>query len=284
MIVWKELLREGVKFLSENNIDDAQFDAYQLILSFFDGNAADYMLHFNDEVPAECEENYRELIVRRSENEPLQYILGKWDFYNSSFVVGSGVLIPRPETEELVDRSISLIRKNSFKTVYDLCSGSGCIGLSIAKECPDVQCFLFELYDDALFYTEKNTQLLSLSNVKIIKHDVLSGYPENIPCADMIISNPPYIESYLIPELQTEVLREPLTALDGGDDGLIFYRTFFEKWTDKLKVNGYFAFECAENQTDAIADLAGSCYINTKYKDIYGNDRFVFSLKIKEGI
>ncbi len=280
MMNWRQALKRGTEILTENNIDDAEFDAYQLILTFFDGDSAIYLLHSAENISAGQEAIYFESINRRISGEPLQYIIGKWDFYKSSFFVGEGVLIPRPETEELVDRCIDLIKMNNFTVVYDLCAGSGCIGLSIAAECPDVTCYLFELYDRAYNYAQKNLNEMKLPNVKLIKHDVLMKYVDQLPCADLIVSNPPYIESSEICELQNEVLREPITALDGGEDGLIFYRAIFENWNCRLNANGYFAFECGEKQTEDIINLAGNRYSSESYKDIYGNDRFVIAKKL----
>lgn len=276
---WKDLLKKGADFLYKSGVDDAEFDAYQLILTFFDGNTSEYMLHSAETVTENQQAEYICLLERRTAGEPLQYILGKWDFYNSSFFVGEGVLIPRPETEELVEKCIELIRKNKLSVVYDLCTGSGCIGLSIAKECPGVKCYLFELYDKAFSYASRNLSEKNLPNVKLIKHDILCEYKGDIPFADLIVSNPPYIESSEIEGLQSEVLREPLTALDGGQDGLMFYRAIYDKWSGLLNNGGYFAFECGEKQTDDIISLySGSCNSNS-YKDMYGNDRIVISKK-----
>ena len=283
-MTWRELLNKGKLILNENQIEDAEFDAYQLILSLFDGSKTEYALHSSDNVDDNFAVGFMKLIDRRCSGEPLQYILGKWDFYESSFYVGKGVLIPRPETEELVEYCIELVNKNSFSVVYDLCTGSGCIGLSIAKACPGVKCYLFELYDDALAYAYKNLEASGLTNVEIIKHNVLLPFEGDIPAPDIIVSNPPYIETYEISSLQKEVLLEPLSALDGGDDGLDFYRVFYEKWSDRLKANGYFAFECAENQTEKISLIAGNGYVSDQIKDIYGNYRFVISKKICGGV
>lgn len=277
---WRELLKKGTDMLETAEIDDAEFDAYQLLLVFFDGKATGYTLN-SDSKPSENQINeYFSLIERRVSGDPLQYIIGKWDFYNSSFYVGEGVLIPRPETEELVEKCIEIIKKLKLSVVYDLCTGSGCIGLSIAKECPDVRCYLFELYDNALSFAKKNLEAMSLENVQIIKHDVLNKYDGNILSADIIVSNPPYIESSEICGLQSEVLREPLTALDGGEDGLVFYRAIYENWSERLNKNGYFAFECGEKQTKDIMKLAPDCFESIAYKDIYGNDRIVISKKL----
>lgn len=276
---WRALLKKGADILNSADIDDAEFDAYQLLLTFFDNSTSEYMLHCAEGVTKADENEYLGLIDRRLSGEPLQYIIGKWDFYNSSFFVGEGVLIPRPETEELVERCVELIRKNKYSVIYDLCTGSGCIGLSIAKECPDVKCYLFELYDNAFFYARKNLNEMNICNVQLINHDILRKYEGNVPSADIIVSNPPYIETEEIESLQSEVLREPITALDGGDDGLMFYRAIYSLWADRLNSNGYFAFECGEKQTEDIISLSGSEYDSKSYKDMYGNDRFVFSQK-----
>ena len=277
---WRELLKKGTDMLNDARIDDAEFDAYHLLLTFFDGNSADYLLHCGEEISQEQIEEYSGLLRRRINGEPLQYIIGKWDFYKSSFYVGEGVLIPRPETEELVEKCIRIVKKNKFSVVYDLCTGSGCIGLSIAKECPEVKCYLFELYDKAFYYARKNLLEMKLTNVQLIKHDVLKKYEGEIPVADLIASNPPYIESSEISTLQSEVLREPLSALDGGEDGLIFYRAIYENWNEKLAEGGYFAFECGEDQTAAIINLAPEGFRSVSFKDIYGNDRIVISEKL----
>ena len=188
-------------------------------------------------------------------------------------------MIPRPETEELVERCINIINENSFSVVYDLCTGSGCIGLSIAKECPQVKCYLFELYDKAFSYAKKNLDEMKLGNVQLIRQDILQKYEGEIPSADLIVSNPPYIETEEIITLQSEVLREPVTALDGGEDGLMFYRAIRDNWSEKLNGNGYFAFECGEKQTDDLIKLFSDSFDGASYKDMYGNDRMVILQK-----
>ena len=276
---WRELLKKGTEILVSADIDDAEFDAYQLLLTFFDGNSTQYALNSGKTVNEKLAEEYLSLIERRVSGEPLQYIIGKWDFYNSSFFVGEGVLIPRPETEELVEKCVSIIKENLHSVVYDLCTGSGCIGLSIAKECPGVKCYLFELYDNAFSYAKKNLEEMNLGNVQLIKHDIMQKYEGDIPSADLIVSNPPYIETEEIRALQSEVLREPVTALDGGDDGLVFYRAIYKKWSEMLNNKGYFAFECGEKQTDDIIKLFSVGFNGAAYKDMYGNDRMVILQK-----
>ncbi len=280
MINWRELLQKGRKYLSDAGCEDSEFDALQLILTFFDGDNSKYFLESSEIITETAYEEYFALLRRRAEKVPLQYIIGTWDFYKNRFIVGEGVLIPRAETEELVDSVIRLIKKNGYKTVYDLCTGSGCIGLSIAAECPDANCYLFDLYDAALSYTHKNLFNLGLSNVKIIKHDVLTEYTSDIENADIIVSNPPYIESRDMENLQPEVLKEPHTALDGGDDGLIFYRAIKENWSKKLNSGGMFAFECGEEQNLLIENILLPEFISYSESDIYSVPRFVFGKKL----
>ncbi|MBR3768449.1 MAG: peptide chain release factor N(5)-glutamine methyltransferase [Clostridia bacterium] len=280
MSTWRELRKYGESVLQNAGIEDSSFDAFQLLLFVSGYSLQDYYLKDNDEAGNSAEEQYNKLLCRRTAKEPLQYILGKWSFYKSEFFVGEGVLIPRPETEELVEKSIDLIRKENYKTVYDLCSGSGCIGLSIAKECPDVHCYLFELYDKAYEYLCKNAENMMLQNVTVVKHDVLTGCLHDLPEADLIVSNPPYIESSTIDFLQTEVLKEPHTALDGGEDGLVFYRAIADIWIEKLSSGGSVAVECGENQSRIIKSIFSSSLESQIFYDVYGVDRFVIGKKV----
>lgn len=281
MITWRELLQNGKTYLFENNIEDYEFDALQLILTFFNGEYSLFCLKDSEYADVKTEDAYLSMLKRRAEREPLQYIIGSWDFYKSTFSVGEGVLIPRPETEELVESVIKLIRKNKFRVVYDLCTGSGCIGLSIAKECPETACYLLDYYDEALKYANMNLEKMKLSNVKILKCDVLSPDFFEAENADIIVSNPPYIESNVIGTLQPEVLKEPVTALDGGEDGLIFYRAIKNKWSEKLNSGGMVAFECGEEQSKIICDIFAPEYECFEITDMYGVSRFIYGTKIQ---
>ncbi len=280
MMTWRELLKKGENELREAGIDDFRFDAFQLLLHISGFSKDTFYLNDNrpsDEISAM---RYYDAINRRKTKEPLQYIIGKWDFFDSEFIVGKGVLIPRPETEELVSYVIDIIKNNNIRVVYDLCSGSGCIGLSIAKAVPSVKCYLFEYYDEAFSFSAENKKKLNIGNAEIIKINVLEGPSADLPKADIIVSNPPYIESDEILTLQDEVLREPVTALDGGKDGLVFYRSIFEKWVDSLTDYGFIAFECGEGQSDEIAEIFSDCFQCRTVFDVYGADRFVIGRKI----
>ena len=187
------------KTLLENGIENPRFEAKELYNAF-------------------SGEELKKAIERRIKGEPLQYILGEWEFYSLPFIVGEGVLIPRPETELLVDLALKYATKES--KIIDLCSGSGAIAIAIAKN-TGASLFALEKYEKALNYLEKNIAL-NKANVKVIKEDLFNFEPSEK--FDIIISNPPYIKKADLASLQKEVRFEPMTALDGGEDGLIFYR------------------------------------------------------------
>jgi release factor glutamine methyltransferase len=215
-------------------------------------------------------------VSRRKNGEPLQYILGKWDFYDMTFSVGEGVLIPRPETEMLVDFALEKLKNIPSPVVFDLCSGSGCVGLSVAKHRPDATVFLLEKERNALRYLLKNKVDSGLENVTVIFDDLFTVDLSLFPEADMILSNPPYINSDEIATLQKEVLFEPSTALDGGEDGLMFYRCLANRWRDKVKKNGFMAFECGEEQSKAIIDIFKDKFVESNVIFDFNNiDRIV---------
>lgn len=215
-------------------------------------------------------------ILRRKNGEPLQYILGKWDFYDLTFSVGEGVLIPRPETEMLVDFALEKLKDIENPIVYDLCSGSGCIGLTIAKHRKDATVFLLEKERKALKYLLRNKVDLGLENTVVVFDDLFTVDLSLFPEADLILSNPPYIISDEISQLQKEVLFEPASALDGGNDGLDFYRCLADRWCSKVKNNGFIALECGEEQSSSIIDIFNDKYIEKNVIFDFNNiDRIV---------
>lgn len=202
-----------------------------------------------------CEEHKKlidDVIERRINGEPLQYILGKWDFYDLTFFVGDGVLIPRPETEMLVDFALDKLKDIEKPVIYDLCAGTGCIGLTIASHRKDATVYLLEKEDKAYSYLERNKTALNLKNAVILKGDLFDFDFSSLLQCDILLSNPPYINTAEVKTLQKEVLKEPITALDGGVDGLDFYRCIANRWLDAVNKNGFIAFECGENQSEDI--------------------------------
>lgn len=200
------------------------------------------------------------VISRRQNGEPLQYILGKWDFYDLTFRVGEGVLIPRPETEMLVDFALEKLKNTDSPVIYDLCAGSGCIGLTIAYHRKDATVYLLEKEEAALKYLNLNKEKYNLENAHIIHGDLFKIDFSDVPKADVLLSNPPYIPACEISDLQKEVHFEPVTALSGGIDGLDFYRCIAEKWVSKVNKNGFIALECGEEQSSKIINLFDGKY------------------------
>ncbi|MGP1361182.1 MAG: peptide chain release factor N(5)-glutamine methyltransferase [Candidatus Fimenecus sp.] len=194
-------------------------------------------------------------VERRISGEPLQYILGKWDFCDYSFFVGNGVHIPRAETEKIVEIADEFLHDKEKSVVYDLCAGTGALGLTLAGHNENIDCYLFEKYNEAIGYIKKNNDNFNLKNTHIIKADVFESLNEKIPKADLIVCNPPYIPRSEVKTLQKEVLFEPLQSLDGGVSGLDFYFAVKENWLLKLNENGRIIFECGNNQAKDIINI-----------------------------
>lgn len=214
---------------------------------------------------------------RRLNNEPLQYILGKWEFYGREFFVGEGVLIPRPETELLVDLAINELKAKKQPVCYDLCSGSGCIGISVSKELPESKIFMLEKSEQAFSYLKKNIVLNAAYGCTPVLGDVFADNPFEEK-ADLILSNPPYICTDVIPTLQEEVKKEPSMALDGGKDGLVFYRVIADRWSAFLKDDGVIAVEIGEDQGESVSRIFGEYFSDVKVlKDYSFNDRVVIA-------
>ena len=242
--------------LSLAGCDSPEFDVQQLFDFCLNINKTQLLLRANENISETKLEFFNECLEKRKNRVPLQYILGEWDFYKYRFKVGEGVLIPRPETELIPEYIYSKLQKNPPKVVYDICSGSGCLGITIAKMFPMSKVFCLDISDDAINYTTLNKERLEADNVKVIKGDMLDATsPLGLPFADVIISNPPYIKSEELASLQEEVQFEPKLALDGGEDGLMFYRALRDNWFPFLNRDGYMILECGENQATDILEI-----------------------------
>lgn len=264
--------------LEADGIDSPAFEARVLLCDTLGFSDSDLFIRCNDEVDGDISVKLSELCRKRACGEPLQYLIGRWDFMGRSFEVGEGVLIPRPETELLCEKAVQALKNKKNAVVYDLCSGSGCIGITLKKECPDIDVFLVEKSERALFYLMKNaSKHLKDTFYTIIRGDVLNVSSfEAYPDADLIISNPPYIRSDEVSLLQKEVTFEPQMALDGGEDGLDFYRVIISKWSKKLKADGEFFFEIGEDQGEAVSGMLDKIGFDSRVIKDYNNlDRIV---------
>lgn len=276
-----ELLKKGVSLLEENCIDDAQFDAMCLIEKAFEFGRNDYYINRLNEADEDKSEYYLSLIERRIKNEPLQYIIGIWPFMDGEFYVGDGVLIPRQDTETLVEAAAEYIKNNKVKTVVDLCSGSGCIGISLAMMFPNIDVVCIELSKKAFSYLEKNIKLNNVKNVKAINGNIEDGAEKfDIKDIDVLVSNPPYIITKEISLLSREVQNEPFMALDGGEDGFYFYNLIKDKWLYSLKKGSFAGFECGENQARELSKLFDDISSSTQiHNDLNNIQRVVTIIK-----
>jgi len=227
-------------------------------------------------------ENLEKLIRRRENGEPLQYILGEWEFYGYTFKVGKGVLIPRPETEFLVDLAKEYCVRGA--PVFDLCSGSGCVGISIAKETLCSNVIAVEKSPAAIKYLRENIKLNKVEKkVNVIECNVLNRKKLNSMVkynsfTSSIVINPPYLSKSDMDSLQKEVTHEPKEALYGGEDGLDFYRNFFDKWN--VRYNPLFACEVGDGQAQAVCEIMENKGLKPKIlKDYSGIERIIYTIR-----
>ncbi len=213
-----------------------------------------------------------ELMRRRIGHEPLQYIIGEWDFYDKTFCVGEGVLIPRPDTETLVEKCIEDNGGNENLTLVDLCAGSGCIGLTLEDKLSLKELYMVEKSGDAYRYLERNSKNLG-SKAKLILGDIFDEEVINaLPVADIITCNPPYLNVRdMTPGiLQEEVAFEPFEALYGGEDGLEYYRKIARLYKSKLNESGKIYFEIGIGQEEEVMKiLIQNGYTNVRKKRDY---------------
>ncbi|MEE0598039.1 MAG: peptide chain release factor N(5)-glutamine methyltransferase [Acutalibacteraceae bacterium] len=274
----EQVLRTAAEKLRAAQIENASFDASCLVENITGLSRTKIML-CDDDIADEQAELVERAVLRRISGEPLQYILGEWDFFGRTFEVGEGVLVPRPETELLVELAIEKLRNVRYPVVFDLCAGSGCVGLTIAAERPDAHVWLFEKYDEAFHYLKRNIKKLGLTNVQAVQYDITLGCDDKISeTPDLIVSNPPYLRTDELGGLSTEVMHEPATALDGGTDGIGFYRIIASRWLPNVNKHGGIIFECDPSQTLKIADMLMPYAMRVKIvTDIFGLQRAVYA-------
>ena len=275
-----ELEKLGSQKLRASGKENSDFDARCLLEFVLSLNPTQYLLNRSEEVDSVCAEKFLSLVESRSNGEPLQYILGKWEFMGLPFYVGEGVLIPRPETDMLVEFALDFLKDKKNPVVIDLCSGSGCIAISVAKHLPNAKVYAVEKSDLAFPYLKKNIWLNCVFNVSAVHGDIFDRTLLSEIKPDLILSNPPYIRSPEITSLQSEVRNEPSMALDGGEDGLIFYREIANGWIDRLGTGGAIAVECAEDQTeDIIRMFSEKTQYAEAFNDLSGLPRTVTAIK-----
>lgn len=270
-VVYRELLEEGKRILVQAEIVDAECDAWLLLEHVSGMNRAQFFLHQQDTVPGELEADYRGMLRKRAEHIPLQHLTGTQEFMGLEFQVSPDVLIPRQDTELLVEKLLPHVQG---KWVLDVCTGSGCIAISLAVLGKPEQMDAVDLSEKALIQAEKNAKRLG-ADISFYRSDMLDEITGRY---DVIVSNPPYIASKVVDELMPEVQEhEPRMALDGGADGLDLYRRLLAQAPDRLLPGGLLAVEIGYDQRETVMELFREQGFTDVYcdRDLCGNDRVV---------
>lgn len=287
LITFGEILKIGITRLDQANIPDAERDANLLLQYMMNEDNRFIFLHRNDGTDESHAEEYFSLIDRRADGEPLQYITGSQDFMGCSFEVNESVLIPRQDTETVVEFALEKAKsRKKCASILDMCCGSGAIAVSMAKELPKTDVTACDCSEGAIETAKRNAALNGVEKRVIFKQSdmfevVKRGKVTQIKGKfDMIICNPPYIPSAVIETLQPEVRdHEPRLALDGGADGLDFYRIIARDACGHLKKDGMLILEIGHDQADDVVGLLRDmcAYADIEvHKDLAGHDRIVY--------
>lgn len=277
-MTYQEAVKNGEKILNLANISDAKVDAWMLFEMACKVDRNFYYLHMDEDITAEQQKEYEIALKKRAEHIPLQYITGEQEFMGLKFKVNSNVLIPRQDTEVLVEEALKRIQPGM--RVLDMCTGSGCIAVSIAKNVPHIEMHAVDISKQALNVAKDNAKLNEVS-VEFERSDLFDHVTGKY---DVIVSNPPYIPTSEIPKLMPEVGSfEPVEALDGKEDGLYFYRKIIAECKDYLNPDGMIFFEIGYEQgadVSALLQEAGFSQVAV-VKDLAHLDRVVFGKMIE---
>ena len=273
-------LKNGYEILKENNISSYKIDCEILMSQTLNISREEVLLNLEKNIKNEDKEKYLHLINRRKKNEPIAYITNYKSFWRDKFITNKNVLIPRPDSEHLVEQTLRIIEKNQAKKILDVGVGSGCLSISILKERPYCKCDAIDLSKNALKVAKINANLHQLINrIKFYKRDVDNFYNDKY---DLIISNPPYIKKHQIKYLGA-INYEPKIALDGGLDGLEVIKKVILKSNNLLKTNGKLVLEIGYDQKYKVVNFLKekNFFINKIIKDYGNNFRCIVSTKIK---
>lgn len=271
-MTYREAIRFGESVLSDAQIEDAKIDAWLLLEMVCRIDRNFYYMHMEEDMQEEQVSEYEIAVKKRAEHIPLQYIIGETEFMGLRFKVNSSVLIPRQDTETLVEEALKVVKPGM--KVLDLCTGSGCVIVSILHNARDVKGYATDISKQALNVAKENAKLNDAA-VNFERSDLFDNVTGSF---DIIVSNPPYIRTEEIVKLMPEVSHfEPMEALDGKEDGLYFYRKIIAECADYLNPEGRILFEIGYDQGDAVSGLlreAGFQEISV-IKDLAHNDRVV---------
>ena len=275
----KQALTKGMIMLKSNKIDSPKLKARLLLQYVLELKREQIIIYDSKQITAEQEKTYMTNIEKLIKGIPLQHITNTQEFMKMNFFVNDNVLIPRPDTEVLVEEAIKIGKTKRNPTILDLCTGSGAIAVSIAKYLPSAKVYASDISKKALEVAKINAENNDvLDRIEFINSDLLDKMKGMK--FDIIVSNPPYIRTSVIKELDLEVQREPIIALDGGKDGLNFYRRIVEEAYSHLKFDSYLCLEIGYDQKEEVIQIIenSKVYAGTYCKkDLYGNDRVIIT-------
>lgn len=274
----QEMIKEANKKLKENKIEDASFIARILLQFVLKMDRTEIILKQAQEIEEKRIQEYRKVIQEIVEGKPLQYVTKKQEFYGLNFYVDENVLIPQPDTEILVEEALTIAKGKENPKLLDICTGSGAIGIALAANLEKAEITMSDISTNALEVAKKNAKENEVSEkVKLVQSNLFEKIEDNY---FMIVSNPPYIETEVIKTLSKQVQKEPILALDGGKDGLYFYRKLIEEAPKHLQQGGYLCMEIGYNQKEEVLKLIqenGNYTHSYSKKDLSGNDRIIVS-------
>lgn len=271
----KEAIKYGSDLLKENKIEDYSIKV-KILISFITGIKKDILINYED---VEILDNKLEMYIynlnKIIEGIPIQYITKKQEFMRLDFFVDENVLIPQPDTEILVEEVLKISKLYNKKiNILDLCTGSGAIAVSLAKYIKDVNIIATDISENAIEIAEKNAINNNVEDkIKFVVSDMFKNIENKF---DIIVSNPPYIETKEIEKLSKEVKNEPIIALDGGNDGIKYYKIIADNYNKFLNIGGYLLLEIGYNQGESVSKLFKNSEIK---KDLSGNDRVILVKK-----
>lgn len=271
-MTYREAVEFGTKCLTDAGVPDAALDAWYLLQMVCRIERSYYYVHGEEDITQDAQKEYEIAVQKRAEHIPLQYIIGEQEFMGLRFKVNSNVLIPRQDTETLVEQVLKIVKPGM--KVLDLCTGSGCVLISVLKNAPELTGMGSDISKTALLVAKENAKLHEV-DAEWVRSDLFDNIAETF---DVIMANPPYIPTGEILSLMPEVRDfEPENALDGGADGLDFYRKIAGQVKDYLNPGGYVYMEIGYDQGEAVSELmrnAGFTEVEV-IKDLARNDRVV---------
>ena len=272
-----EAIKAGSKLLKEKNISTYILDSELLLSKSLNKPREEILINLEQNINKKVLEDFNKYLLRRSKKEPIAYLLGEKEFWSKKFIVNKDTLIPRPETELLVNKLVAIFKKKEI-TILDIGTGTGCIILSLLSELKNSNGVAVDISKKAIFVAKKNACKFKLSDrIKFLHKPFEELYKKKF---DLIVSNPPYIKSKDIKNLSDDIKRfEPKMALDGGNDGLDLIKKIIYKSKKILKINGTLALEIGNEQIDKVSKILidSKFRINCVIKDYRNNIRCVIA-------